>query len=335
VCVFIDVLCTGRFLQRFLRFFPAPERVSVIALVDARDSGRSYLTMEGRDHSVDLPIISVLKDRVSPIKDRPAGISFRNVLLVDRSTHAPTRFPGTDRVGFDDLLLLRRADEAGALAAGHFSLKDHHYVYFLSFQRVFGELLVELQKWFDEQIAELTTTVGVEHLKVRTYCLDESTGLFQSLEHVLREKDFQPPKLLTREELFAPPVQPRIPNSTVWFVLPAMVSGITARSCLDFAEALGASTVQVSVVAARVDADVSRFYQGLQRYRDINTRFQFMFHVPLSSYLEGQCPACALRDSFRAVLDRIGIAGTICENCCNPQSTNWKLSQRRMRALSA
>lgn len=204
------------------------------------------------------------------------------------------------------MLLLRRADKAGALAAGHFSLKRHHYVYFLSFQRVFGELLVELQKWFDEQKAELTTTVGVEHLKVRTYCLDESTGLFQSLEDVLREKDFQPPKLLTREELSAPPVQPPIPNSTVWFVLPAMVSGTTARSCLDFAEALGASTEQVSVVAARVDADVSRFYQGLQRYRDINTRFQFMFHVPLHLTLEGRCPACALRDSFRAALDRIG-----------------------------
>ena len=53
--------------------------MSVIVLVDASDSDRSYLTVEGRDHSVDVPIISVLKDRVSPIKDRPAGISFRNV----------------------------------------------------------------------------------------------------------------------------------------------------------------------------------------------------------------------------------------------------------------
>jgi hypothetical protein len=306
VLVFIDVLCTGRFLNRFLQVFPAPERVDVLVLVDARDNSLQYFSVERRGRSIDVTIRSALKDRVTPIRDRPTDISFRDVLLIDRFTHAPTRYPPAERADADDSLLLRRAGEAGALAAGHFALEDRHYIYFLSFQQVYGELRLELENWLKEQIEELKRWAGVDLSKLRTYCLDESTGLFQSLERVLRENSLDVPRLITREQLSAPPALPAVSDFPAWFVLPAIVTGTSARSCLDFAMTLGASRVQLSVVAGRVEPDVSRFYRGLQRYREMDIRFYFMFFVPLSSYWEGQCPACALRDSFRAALDRIG-----------------------------
>src|SRR5262249_40397501 len=76
--------------------------------------------------------------------------------------------------------------------------------------------------------------------------------------------------------------------------------------CLEYGKALGMARVHVSVVVARVAPDILRFYQGINEYREMGTLFQFMCSLPLLSYWESRCPACALRVSLQSALEKIG-----------------------------
>jgi hypothetical protein len=133
IVVLLDVLCTGTFIGKFFRMFPPVNRTKVISIVDVRDTDASYISVPTAAGSVDVPVLSAFRGRMAPKYERPSGISVSDVVVIDSLTHTPTRYPIPEKADLDETLLLRRADDAGGLAAGHYILKDKHYTYFLSF----------------------------------------------------------------------------------------------------------------------------------------------------------------------------------------------------------
>lgn len=306
VVVLVDVLCTGRFLKRFLNMVPDPKRVTVIAIVDARGSNSDFIPVIRTAGTVDVPVISILRHPVQVIRDRPESFDIRDVLIIDRVTHAPTRYAYPERSNLDAEILLANANAAGALAAGHFLLKDRHYAYFFSFRPAFGSIREELSNWLREGAQELRTDVGVNINNVKVFCLDEDTGLLEILERSLAESPLPGPNAISKKQLFAPPIREATALDAAWFVLPAMESGTTVRRTLEYAKAIRANRAQLSIVAARVEGDRALFYQNVTKYGGMKVRIRFLCTLPLLAYSEGTCPVCALQKSFKGMLANIG-----------------------------
>jgi hypothetical protein len=305
----IDVLCTGEsLLIPLLEILSGSAELGILALVDARESAHSYITIQKEERSVDTRILCCLREPVQILTDRPANVNVKDVYVVDPITHSPTKYPLPESSGLDTSTLLERAAKAGALGIGHYEKADKHYLYYLSLRDVFMEIENELREWLEGEAGELLTTPQEKHATTRVYCLDEGTALFTALEYVTRKHFATSPLLITKEKLFAPPIIKDPVADSVWFVLPAMASGTTLAHCLEYAVAIGAKKLRVSIVAARVEPGRLLFFQNIRRYHDIDVRIRFMFDLPLVAYGERQCPACSLAGEIRIAIN--GLKGS-------------------------
>lgn len=306
ICVLLDVMCTGRFINEFLDIVPAPARVSIISLVDARASERSFIPISRSEGTVDIPVFSLLRHPISVLLDRPESTDIREIVVVDPVTHSPTKYPIPERSELEIGDFLRAAERSGGLAGGHFLYGQQHYVYFFSFSTIFREIRSDLEVFFLEGARELIGQPGVEAHRVRPFCLDENSGLFEVFVEALRDTDFPVPEVIEKKDLVAPPVKGVEPNDVVWFVLPAMTTGKTLRRAIEYAQALNTKHVRVDVIVARIEPDRHLFYQNLRRYVEMTLRVRFLCSLPLLAYPESRCPICALRERFSGILGALG-----------------------------
>ncbi len=291
VLILIDVICTGRFLMQFTRAYPRPEELVVLALIDARPQGTKYYAVSTPGGSVDIPLHSIMKDPLEPIKDRPPNVSASEIFVIDPLTHAPTQYPTPVVEHESEREVLEKLSVQKAFSAGHYSLREKHYVYFLPFKRAFVALGEKIEAWLKQEAVFLRTTSGIDLSETHIFCLDEDTGLYQLVERATRGSGINGITILNRENLLAPPTC-RKTTGTAWFVIPAMASGNTVHQCLEYGPSTGARSVLVSVVLPRVEPKVLLFYQNLTGYREKTTWVHFMFHLPLISYTEETCPIC-------------------------------------------
>lgn len=309
VLIVLDVLCTGRFLHRFLELVAEPRKVEVLAIVDARPGDTEFLAFTTPDGTVDVRVHSVLRRPIQVLHERPEHLDVRRILIVDPLTHSPTRYALPERTPLDPNVLLERAEHAGALAAGHFHFKERHYTYFFSLRPLFGAIRKEIEDWIQECAHDITAGVGVESTSdVEIYCLDEDTGLAEILDSCLRDLGLPRPSVITRPALVAPPAQFRENVKVAWFLLPAMATGATVRRALEYGSSLGARRVFVSIVTARVEVDRVLFYQSLRRYKASEITISFLSSLPLVAHGESTCPVCALERDLETVRARVGVA---------------------------
>lgn len=310
IALVTDVICTAERAARFLRTLPNPEKAVLVTLVDARppDQEGQYLTVRGPEASKDVPIVSVLRHPVAPLRQKPGGISARNILVVDRRTFRPVRYaiPAESSLSADHVL--NRAAAAGALAAGHFGLDDKHYAFFLALRPLFQELDSDIAAWLGEELAELRVARDASLESWEVLCVDEGTGLFALAERLLRDVPIRGPVLADLDMLDSPPLTPKESGASLWFIIPAMGSGRTIRRCLEYARQTSAKHVQVSVIVSRSYPDLLLFFQETAQYADSRVRIRNMVTVPLEAYNAGSCPVCALAHGLAAAKGRVSEA---------------------------
>jgi hypothetical protein len=301
-----DVICTARFLTKFLRYVVDPSKITVLAIVDARAGDSPFFAVTSAGPTVDIRVLSALRNAVLPLLDRPEGFDIRDVAIVDSLTRSPTRYPLPERGSMGVDRLLEKAEAEGALAGGHFLFGDSHFSYFVSFRPAFAGLRVHLEAFFAEGAHDISAQPGITPSQVATFCLDEDTGLLEILERSISTTPLPAPRALTKTDLAAPPVRSDRELDAVWCVLPGMASGRTVRQAFEYARSLGPRRIQLYVVVARVEPELMLFHQHITRYTNISTTMRFFCALPLLAYSEGACPICDLGESFQQLQMKVG-----------------------------
>lgn len=310
VLCLIDVLCTGRNIKEFASTYPNPENLSIATIVDASESNSGIFPVTASTNTFDLEMVSVLKTKILPIHQRPPGYTLEEIFVIDRVLHHPTRYPVPDIpiVSVDELLT--SAESQGAIWTGHFELESKHYTYFFPLRQFIKSLRRQISSWLLSEFGEFLVTPNITSDEVAVFCLDENTTLFSAVEELLRDVTQRKCNLITRDDLFAP--RPAVSSGriygevkTAWMILPVTTSGATIQRCLEFANALGATRVHISIMLGRVTDRDLNFYQGISKYKGIEVLIKFFISLPLVAYDRGNCPVCRMAEEHRNRKDRI------------------------------
>jgi hypothetical protein len=300
VVILCDVLVTARLPKSFLARYAHPTDVSIVTVVDGREGVRDYLTYEDTAAPLQIAVTSILRDQLSPIRDRPKDVRPRDVIIIDPKTHSPTKYPLPEEARASELEILKRLDSDAAVRPGHFELGDKHFPYFAPFRVAFESIHDEIVGWLQQEYADIGTYARSDPAKLHIYCLSEGSNL----EHIVAQTfpNISRLKVVTREQLEAPPARSSSEALSVWFIIPALATGTTTQQILDYASSLGPRDIRLSILFARTDPRTVGFYQRITEYGGFKTKVTSMVSVPFPWFSKAHCPVCAARANLENLL---------------------------------
>ncbi len=262
-------------------------------------------------------MLAPYRRRIADINDLPHNDDVE-ILLVDKHTHAPTPKDELGEVEVGPLELIENAHRADALQHGHIEFSGKHYVDFIHLSRLFESIQGRLEQFWTRTLQALAEHKVTPELITVLY-LDEEKGWEYLIPRFMAPRPVAECRPVRRQDLFAPRAGGEAPmkGQCVWFILPAIASGETARRCLEYAVRLqppspapegarGPSRIVISALVGRMPAAELTFYQGVRGYRWAQTQLEVLSFLPLPAYAsKNECPICAQLQILAANLQRI------------------------------
>jgi len=292
IAVFCDVICTANEIQNILSKTPSLDNVIVICFVDARDDEYDYVTVKRKDRPYAVKIYSALRYRISPIYDLPKVALFP-ILTIDKKTHTPTSYDeiyNPPKLSPEEILDI--ATNADALYQGHFNYLSKHYSMLLYFPTLFAALSKQFYAWWNKILKEFNDR-KIQPNEIKILYLDEKKGWEQLIYNHFVSKGISNIISISRDLLDAPPVD--VPQTKcIWFIIPAIASGVTTMKCLEIASRYKPDNICLSIILARIDSATLSFYQNITGYKNCsNLQISMMTWMPIPSYLsDATCPKC-------------------------------------------
>ncbi|MGD0038317.1 MAG: hypothetical protein ABSC53_13610, partial [Bacteroidota bacterium] len=294
-----DALVRAMWIQQFLNRYSFPESISIVAVVDGRAGGRGYLSFEGAEKPLQIPVYAPYRTELTPIIQRPLEVPLSEVAIIDQRTHSPTRYPIAERGAENEEAVLKLLDDTSSIRPGHFELGDKHLLYFAPFRRGFQSIRKMLTGWLEREYVDITTTLGVDPSQMPVFVLSEGSGLEEIAAKVL--PGMSRVVSLTRDQLQAPPAAAS-PTSAMWFIMPALATGKTLQQVLDYGRSFKPKYIRVSIVLSRTDPNTVGFYQRISEYSQIETKISFMVTMPLPWFDKSHCQICAARKKLENLI---------------------------------
>lgn len=302
--ILTDVTCTA---DQFRVHLQAPQSIDdfiIFTFVDGRDDGLDYHTAQRADRAYTVPIHSVLKTPVPPIRDLPKHPGVK-VLRIDPRTHAPTSRQ-QDELRVSATGMIDTAVVSGALHRGHIEFDGKHFVDFISLPSLFLALRAELeQAW--RAMFERIRDDKLDPASVSVLYLDEKRGWEYLVREVISTFGVAECRPLSRDELDAPRPQGEtyIKGTALWFILPVVAKGKTIRQCLEFGSRVvpplmpaarkRSFSMFASIVLGRMEPGELSFYENVRRYKDADVTLSVLGSFPSPAFKLNDCPICNVR----------------------------------------
>ncbi|KJU84314.1 hypothetical protein MBAV_003494 [Candidatus Magnetobacterium bavaricum] len=316
--ILTDVVSTARGVKSFLSFIPDSDidNIKVFCFLDARVEDYKYIPVERKDKPYQVSVLSILKKPINPIAELPSGIDYSKVLIIDKRTLAPTSYDNvkTPSIPFDELV--RMAIESRAIFPGHILYKGKHYNYFLYLARLFLNNRGKLEELLNIILTNDYLKRKIENKDITVFYLDEQKGWENLIADYMSTKGIAKCEAITFDQLEAPPQPlPKTPNNklnAILFIIPAIITGETARLCLEYAHRFKPSDIYISILVARMDSTLLSFYRKIRGYGDCkndcedvydckNVLIEILSMFPITAYTsKNSCPMC---EAEKIILD--------------------------------
>jgi adenine/guanine phosphoribosyltransferase-like PRPP-binding protein len=312
VLVIVDVIGTATTLNRILSWVGARQILSLLCVVDARESPGSdeYINLG----TTRLPLRRVLRYGLRYFDQKPGPAEIDRVIRIDPHTGLPE----TEERAAEPPLWLDFADVADretwaamlrstdAVERGHFENDGRHIIYLLDWDRLLGSAAAEIAERIvgdvEKHIEKPTTRVT--HLVYPK----RSIGVMRMAER-LRGTFEQAQSLGLAREVLANPslAEPGLKfPSVVLAVDDAVASGSTAQQIIDRAARQGAEAILMYAFVNRAGDDAASWLESVRNYAGSAVRLRFLVRFPVPNYGASDCPICKSRDRLERIHEIVG-----------------------------
>jgi orotate phosphoribosyltransferase len=299
--IITDVVCQGKILERIVKAISGTvDVVFVFVLVDARperEANRPFWIAQGQ---LSIPLFaarfeSVSTSEYSPPVERSDGT--RGLYVVHPETHRLAYRPIPHGPALGTFQVIEALRTSRALAIDHLEFDDRHFSHYLDFRLFFDEQQSQISDWltqvsdewraeFDTQVAHSSSLLALSRREELDWVLGEP-----SLRTRFGRTNIS--RWTTVSGLCHALSRTKGAHAVV--VLPAMVSGKTARTVIQTASAAKATSILLLVIAARGMRDQWAFLDGVTRYGETVVRFLRFMDFPMGAFdrVNRPCPICA------------------------------------------
>ncbi|MBF0590801.1 MAG: hypothetical protein HQL02_01805 [Nitrospirae bacterium] len=309
--ILTDVVSTAKGVRNFLSLVPDSyiDEIKVFCFLDARVDEYEYILIERRDGPHKVSVLRILKKSINPIKELPSGTDYSKVLIIDKRTLAPTSYDNVEisLISFNELVDM--AIESHAIFPGHILYKGKHYNYFLYFAQLFLNNKGKLEERLNNILITDHTKRGINNEEITVFYLDEQKGWENLIADYISTKGIAKYEAITFDQLKAPPPTLAMSSNNptaILFIIPAIITGETARLCLEYAHRFKPTYIYIYILVARMDSTLLSFYRKIRGYgnckndsEDVydckNVFIEILSIFPIKAYTsKNSCPMCEL-----------------------------------------
>jgi signal transduction histidine kinase len=322
--IFSEVVGTTNTLKFVLQHVQHTTVLKILAAVNAVEDDGDIIEFKGRTYEIE----SLLRNRLNYFKSLPPGWLYRDVRLVDPSTHVLIKEePRTDDslwiskgIKQDDVQL--RGEEVEVLRneflescvvpthsyfEGHFTMGDTHLIYLFNIpslnRNYLDEIVSLIQTDTNQHLAKSTTHSQISHILYLAF----NPGMDMIANSLNRCYPDAKLMAIGINEFNSSYDQEYISGDlqAVILVDDAFISGDSLIRAYDIAERRGARLIFVYVVIKRGSEYQARRLMKLTRYGHAEIQFRYLTDVEMPVYMTQNCPICLRSAELVGIRDKL------------------------------
>src|ERR1035437_3817861 len=303
--ILTDIICTGDTIKSFVGKLTHIKIDKIFTIVDGRKENIN-LSFDIEKIHYHYEVECIKSEYITPLFQHPyTGSEKERIVVVDQETKRPTIKERVKRpepeVEKEPII---KSIEANSLLTGHLEYRGKHYSFYIYFPLFFKSIQHNIEKWLNEQLSILKTTIKENDIAICFYDDDNLVWIQRFLSNIFGDKELE--FITVNNNNLANPFPPsNTAKRKDWILfLPAISSGDTQMKMIEWVSRFRPNSIHLISFVTRMNWYYSNFYDGISEYRGARFTMSNYTQFPIGSHKKDSidCPNCAVLMSLRKII---------------------------------